>query len=239
MMMETSVFDNLIHEIETAQSKLTSLTSSHVRKTSVSSEVKLLEEEISLLRSSGLKGFLGADGDVDGGLHYYTAVGEIEKEVAELRKLSEMAKRSVENNKDTLENLNTMVEDQRVVVGNLQKETQKEAPMEVAVPEETAKLLADVKLNKVILDELKSSMREVVDNQMRTETESGPSSCAVGQLLQLLWRQFVTAGPENATLDLSQLDFKADGEDVQQLVQSGIATLDGDKLKLVNFSCDK
>ena len=59
------------------------------------------------------------------------------------------------------------------------------------------------------------------------------------ELLQLLWRQFVTAGPENASLDLSQVDFKADGEDVQQLVQSGIATLDGDNLKLVNFTCDK
>ena len=79
---------------------------------------------------------------------------------------------------------------------------------------------------------------EVVDSKMRTETETGPS-CGVAQLLQLLWRQFVSAGPENATLDLSQLDFKADGEDVQQLVQSGIATIDGDILKLVNFSCDK
>ena len=237
MMMETSVFDNLIHEIETAQSKLTFLTASFVRKTPpVSSEAKLLEEEISLLRSSGLEGLLGEDGD--SGLHYYTAVGEIEREVAELRELSEMTKRSVENNKDTLDNLNKMVEEQRVVVGNLQKETEKGTPMEEAVSEEASKLLTNLKLNKIVLDELKSSLREVVDSKMRTETETGPS-CGVAQLLQLLWKQFVTAGPENATLDLSQLDFKADGEDVQQLVQSGIATIDGDNLKLVNFSCDK
>ena len=235
--METCVFDNLIHEIETAQSRLTSLTSSCVRTTpSVSSEAKLLQEEISLLRSSGLEGLVGEDGD--SGLHYYTAVGEIEREVAELRKLSEMTKLSVENNKDTLDNLNSMVEEQRIVVANLQKETKKGTPMEEVVSEEASKLLSDLKLNKVILDELKSSLREVVDSNMRTETETGPS-CGVGQLLQLLWRHFVTAGPENASLDLTQVDFKADGEDVQQLVQSGIATLDGDNLKLVNFTCDK
>ena len=236
-MMETCVFDNLIHEIETAQSKLTSLTASCVRNTpSVSSEAKLLQEEISLLRSSGLEGLVGEDGD--SGLHYYTAVGEIEREVAELRKLSEMTKLSVENNKDTLNNLNSMVEEQRIVVANLQKETKKGTPMEEVVSEEASKLLSDLKLNKVVLDELKSSLREVVDSKMRTETETGPS-CGVGQLLQLLWRQFVTAGPENASLDLTQVDFKAEGEDVQQLVQSGIATLDGDHLKLVNFTCDK
>ena len=235
--METCVFDNLIHEIETAQSRLTSLTSSCVRTTpSVSSEAKLLQEEISLLRSSGLEGLVGEDGDT--GLHYYTAVGEIEREVAELRKLSEMTKLSVENNKDTLDNLNSMVEEQRIVVANLQKETKKGTPMEEVVSEEASKLLSDLKLNKVILDELKSSLREVVDSNMRTETETGPS-CGVGQLLQLLWRQFVAAGPENATLDLTQVEFKAEGEDVQQLVQSGIATLDGDNLKLVNFTCEK
>ena len=235
--METCVFDNLIHEIETAQSRLTSLTSSCVRTTpSVSSEAKLLQEEISLLRSSGLEGLVGEDGDT--GLHYYTAVGEIEREVAELRKLSEMTKLSVENNKDTLDNLNSMVEEQRIVVANLQKETKKGTPMEEVVSEEASKLLSDLKLNKVILDELKSSLREVVDSNMRTETETGPS-CGVGQLLQLLWRQFVAAGPENATLDLTQAEFKAEGEDVQQLVQSGIATLDGDNLKLVNFTCEK
>ena len=235
--METCVFDNLIHEIETAQSRLTSLTSSCVRTTpSVSSEAKLLQEEISLLRSSGLEGLVGEDGDT--GLHYYTAVGEIEREVAELRKLSEMTKLSVENNKDTLDNLNSMVEEQRIVVANLQKETKKGTPMEEVVSEEASKLLSDLKLNKVILDELKSSLREVVDSNMRTETETGPS-CSVGQLLQLLWRQFVAAGPKNVSLDLTQVDFKAEGEDVQQLVQSGIGTLDGDNLKLVNFTCEK
>ena len=177
--METCVFDNLIHEIETAQSRLTSLTSSCVRTTpSVSSEAKLLHEEISLLRSSGLEGLVGEDGD--SGLHYYTAVGEIEREVAELRKLSEMTKLSVENNKDTLDNLNSMVEEQRIVVANLQKETKKGTPMEEVVSEEASKLLSDLKLNKVILDELKSSLREVVDSNMRTETETGPScsSCS-------------------------------------------------------------
>ena len=235
--METCVFDNLIHEIETAQSRLTSLTSSCVRTTpSVSSEAKLLQEEISLLRSSGLEGLVGEDGDT--GLHYYTAVGEIEREVAELRKLSEMTKLSVENNKDTLDNLNSMVEEQRIVVANLQKETKKGTPMEEVVSEEASKLLSDLKLNKVILDELKSSLREVVDSNMRTETETGPS-CGVGQLLQLLWRQFVAAGPKNVSLDLTQVNFKAEGEDVQQLVQSGIGTLDGDNLKLVNFTCEK
>ena len=230
-MMENSVFDNLIHEVETAETKLKSLNASSVRKTSVGSEAKLLEEEIGLL--------IGEDGD--SGLHFYTVVGEIEKQVSELRKLSEMTKLSVENNTVTLENLNKMVEEQRVVVANFEKETGKETPMEETqktVSKEAGKLHCDIGTNREILEDLKSLLRDLVDSRMRTETESGPS-CGVGQLLQLLWRQFVTAGPDQAVLELSQLGFKADDENVQQLVQSGIVTLDGEHLKLVNFFCEK
>ena len=84
----------------------------------------------------------------------------------------------------------TTVEDQRKVVTNLAKETTKELTEDKS-SEEQQKLTADIRANKIILDELKAALRDVVDSQTRTETESGPNS--VGMLLQLLWEQFLTA----------------------------------------------
>ena len=85
--LTTSVFDNLVHEIETAEIKL-KLFNSSVSGKEQGCEAKVLEEEINLLKQSVPEGIVGDDGDT--GLHYYTAVGELEKEVAELRKLSEI-----------------------------------------------------------------------------------------------------------------------------------------------------
>merc|ERR1712133_355174 len=100
----------------------------------------------SLLKQSVPEGIVGDDGDT--GLHYYTAVGELEKELAELRKLSEVTKHSVDSNKQTLENLQEMINEQREVVSNLEKEVEKETPMEDTGTEEANRLLADTKSNK-------------------------------------------------------------------------------------------
>ena len=233
--LQSSVFDNLIHEIETAEAKLGVLNNSLSAEKKPRCEKGVLEEEIMLLKEEAVSGYAGAEGDNDSGLHYYTAVGELEKEVAELRKLSEVTQHSVESNKQTLEDIKKMVEDQRKIVTSLEKETSKEVTVDKS-SEEKQKLTADIRANKVILDELKAALRDVVDSQTRTETESGPNS--VGMLLQLLWKQFVTAGPEQAVVKLSQLDFSLENETIEQLLSSGIVTQpDSDSLKLVDFTC--
>ena len=233
--LTTSVFDNLVHEIETAEIKL-KLFNSSVSGKEQGCEAKVLEEEINLLKQSVPEGIVGDDGDT--GLHYYTAVGELEKEVAELRKLSEITKLSVDSNKQTLENLHQMIQEQREVVSNLEKDVEKETPMEDTGTEEANRLLSDIKSNNAILSELKSSFRDLIDSQMRSESETGPNSC-VGLLLQLLWKLFVTSGPAAAVINLSQLQFEVDQEAVEQLVSAGIVTQESDEIiKLVNFACD-
>ena len=233
--LTNSVFDNLIHEIETAEVKL-NLLNSNVSGKEQGSEFKVLEEEINLLKQSVPEGIVGDDGDT--GLHYYTAVGELEKEVSELRKLSEVTKHSVESNTKTLENLREMIKEQEEVVLNLEKEVEKETPMEDTGTEEANRLLADIKSNKLIMSELKSSFRDLIDSQMRSESETGPNSC-IGLMIQLLWKLFVTSGPDAAVVNLSQLQFEVDQEAVEQLISAGIVTQEAeDTIRLVNFTCD-
>ena len=234
MAKSTCVFDNLLREIEAAENKLAGMTSS------MGSGAKLLDDEdISLLaKSKGVSqaqenngACSGAGDSGDLGLHYYSCVGELEKENGELRKMTEMNKLAGESNQAEMVNLRKMIAEQKTVVNNLEKEISVEGHMEDTGTEEANGLAADIKANKQILDELKASFREVIDSQMRTETETG-----VGELLQLLWRQFVTVGPE-ADVQLSQLGLALDPEDVERLVQAGLVTRRGDTLSLVNYTC--
>merc|ERR1712133_242181 len=115
----------------------------------------------------------------------------------------------------------------------------RETPMEDTGTEEANKLLADIKSNKVIMSDLKSSFRDLIDSQMRSESETGPNSC-IGLLLQLLWKLFATSGPAAAVVNLSQLQFEVDQESVEQLVSAGIVTQEAENMiKLVNFTCDE
>ena len=65
---------------------------------------------------------------------------------------------------------------------------------------------------------------------------SGPTF--TGQLLKLLWKQFVTNGIEDAHVDASKLDFEVDAEALEQLLSSGIISQNGDKINLANFTCN-
>ena len=229
MAQSTCVFDNLLREIEAAETKLAGMTPF------MGSGAKLLDEDISLLPKSkgGSQEHTGAcSGAGDGGdlgLHYYSCVGELEKENGELRKMTEMNKLAGESSQAEMINLRKMIAEQKAVVNNLEKEISVEGHMEDTGTEEANGIVADIKANKQILDELKASFREVIDSQMRTETETG-----VGELLQLLWRQFVSVGPE-ADVQLSQLGLALDPE--ERLVQAGLVTRRGDTLSLVNYTC--
>ena len=83
-------FESLLHEIEIAENNLRSLNSRQgkqhqqdISERNGALTVTYLEEEINQLKNKK------PDGDLEdeGGLHYYLAVGEIEKEVKELRKV--------------------------------------------------------------------------------------------------------------------------------------------------------
>ena len=162
-------------------------------------------------------------------------MGELEKEVSELRKLSEVTKHSVDSNKQELETIRKMLEEQREIVNNLQMETNKETTVD-KTSQEKQRLARNIRANREILDQLKTSLCDVVDSQTRTEEESGPN--IVGMLLQQLWKLFVTAGPEQAVVKLSQLGFDLETETLEQLVTSGIVLQkDADTVQLVDFTC--
>ena len=68
--VQSSVFNNLIHEIETAETKLSDLINTLTSKKQPRCEKGVLEEEITLLKKSVPGGLDGGDGE--SGLHYYT-----------------------------------------------------------------------------------------------------------------------------------------------------------------------
>ena len=88
MAKSTCVFDNLLREIEAAERKLAGMTSSMGRGAKL---LDLDDEDISLLpKSKGVSqdhdgACSGAGDGGDLGLHYYSCVGELEKENGELK----------------------------------------------------------------------------------------------------------------------------------------------------------
>ena len=239
-------FQSLLREIEIAEKKLSSLNSGQGKQQEVCEEeggtgggagltVAYLEEEINQLKNVKP----GGDVEDEGGLHYYLAVGEIEKEVKELRKVAEVTKNSVDGNKATLESLESMLGDQREVVASLEKEMETNGAKESSQPTVDAKmkrLEEKIHLNKVILSELKASFRDLISSQARTESEAGCDTLSL--VLQTLWRKFVSEGPEGAVTELEQLGPEVDSEYLEQLSRAGIIKQEGSQLRLVNLSSD-
>ena len=240
---QCGAFESLLREIEIAEKKLSSLNSGEEKQQEVREEesggagltVAYLEEEINQLK----KVKPGGDVEDEGGLHYYLAVGEIEKEVKELREVAEVTKNSVDGNKATLESLESMLADQREVVASLEKEMETNGAKESSQPTVDAKmkrLEEKIHLNKLILSELKASFRDLISSQARTESEAGCDTLSL--VLQTLWRKFVSEGPEGAVTELEQLGPEVDSEYLEQLSRAGIIKQEGSQLRLVNLSSD-
>ena len=235
-------FESLLHEIEIAENNLRSLNSRQgkqhqqdISERNGALTVTYLEEEINQLKNKK------PDGDLEdeGGLHYYLAVGEIEKEVKELRKVAEVTKSSIDGNKATLESLESMLSDQREVVATLEKELETDGAKEASPPtvDDKMKILKEkIQLNKLILSELKASFRDLISSQTRTESEAGRDPISL--VLQTLWKKFVSSGPECAVADLDQLGTEVDSEYLEQLSRAGIIKQEGSQLRLVNLSSE-
>lgn len=242
---QCGAFESLLREIEIAEKKLSSLNSGPGKQEEVCEEeggvgggavtVAYLEEEINQLKKTKP----GGDQEDEGGLHYYLAVGEIEKEVKELRKVAEVTKNSIDGNKATLESLESMLKDQREVVASLEKELETSGAKESSQPTVDDKMKSvkeKIQLNKLILSELKSSFRDLISSQTRTESEAGCDTLSL--VLQTLWRKFVSDGPEGAVTELEQLGTEVDSEYLEQLSRAGIIRQEGSQLRLVNLSSD-
>ena len=218
--------ESLLHEIQVAETKLASFQGKQ-ELCEGDSEVGFLQEDINLLR----KPEGGLNVEDDGGLHYYLAVGQIEKEVKELRNIAEINRNSIDGNKATIDSLQSMLTDQREVVAALEKELGGDADKETsAVDENARKLNEKINLNKLILSDLKASFRNLLSSQMRTESLS--------LVLGTLWRKFVAGGPAEAVAEVAALGCEVDTDCLDQLSGAGIIKQEGTEIRLVNFSSE-
>ena len=147
------VLDSLLHEIAKAEAELASLQGNIVNQQV--GEVGVLKEEIALLKKTQPEGLVEDDTT---GIQYFLAVGQVEAEVAELRKLAEITEHNLESNVKTLAALQKMAEEQMKVVKDLELEKEREGLMEKDDQdsnEEVKKLELGVRLNKTVLRELK------------------------------------------------------------------------------------
>ena len=233
----SDALESLLQEIDAAEARLASFLSGPGKLDQQMSdgeeELSYLVEEINLLKRGRLEG----TGDVEdeGGLHYYLVVGEIEKQVAELRNVAEINRNSISKNESILESLGSMVHDQREVVASLEKELgpDVEKPT-IAVDEKAREQYDKNQMNKVILSDLKSSFRDLLRSQMRTESEAGTDSMSL--VLGTLWRKFVAGGPREAVTKLEELGSEVDRDCLEQLTRAGIIQQEGDILRLVDLS---
>lgn len=227
------VLDSLLHEIAKAEAELASLQGNIVNQQV--GEVGVLKEEIALLKKTQPEGLVEDDST---GIQYFLAVGQVEAEVAELRKLAEITEHNLESNVNTLAALQKMAEEQMMVVKDLELEKEKEGLMEKddqESNEEVKKLELGVRLNKTVLREMKMSLRQLIDSL----SDTSPGTASVGLLLQELWATFISRGP-GETIKLGDLAFEVEDEVVQQLVTAGLVVVEGeekDMLRMVNLTC--
>ena len=228
------VLDSLLHEIAVAEAELAILQSNLANQKV--GEVAALKEEIHLLKNSQPEGLVEDDST---GIEYFLAMGKMEAEVTELRKLAEITEHNLEGNKNTLASLQSMVEDQREVVKNLELKNEEHQEGEKSKMEETntevEKLDAGVRLNKTVLRELKMSLRKLIDSL----SDSSPGTSCVGLLMQELWASFVSKG-FGESINLGDLAFEVEDEVVQQLVKAGLVVVEGEEkemLRMIDFTC--
>ena len=139
--------DSLLHEIAKAEAELASLQGNIVNQQV--GEVGVLKEEIALLKKTQPEGLVEDDTT---GIQYFLAVGQVEAEVAELRKLAEITEHNLESNVKTLAALQKMAEEQMKVVKDLELEKEREGLMEKDDQdsnEEVKKLELGVRLNNL------------------------------------------------------------------------------------------
>ena len=227
------ILDNLLHEIAMAEAQLESLKGNLVNQQI--GEVAVLKEEVALLKKTQPEGLLEDDST---GIQYFLAVGQVEAEVAELRKLADITEHNLETNKNTLTALSKMTLEQNEIIRALEQERQNEGFEKKATDErneEVGKLEQDVRLNKTVLRELKMCLKQLID----TLSDTSPGTASVGLLLQELWANFLR-NESGKAIKLGDLAFEVEDEVVQQLVNAGIVLVEGeekDMLRMVDFTC--
>lgn len=239
----TGVYDSLLRDIERAQAELSSINTAlaNTGLYQASSEVaaSILKNEVDELKQTKVEGL-----SEDPEMRYYLAVGKLEKQLDEMRQAKEMmdqrkAARAARNAK-----LDAQIAEQRAAIGKLETELEVSgqgsggvANANVAARRE---INAKIRLNKILLSEMKGSLKKFID--LTAELQEGHSpkeGSPYGYLIQALWGNFLKNGVTEY-ISIQAQDFDVPPKVLNHLVQAGIIKVhpsDNDKVRMEDFTC--
>ena len=170
-------------------------------------------------------------------------MAKLEKQLEEIRWARELAEQRAAARAGRRRLLEAQVQEQGALVGQLEAEVEaagaggssREGSL-VARGEITTK----VRQNKVLLTELKVSLKMFIDMTAALEEGFSPQEGSTyGLLLQALWRSFLSHGAMEY-IRIQELEFDVPPAALHQLVQAGVVRVhpgDRDKVRMEDFTC--
>lgn len=243
------ILDKLLNDISIAEKELDSL-KEQIRNQGelvrgegdgVQLEARTLQEELKIIKKTDPEGF-----EDDEQIQYFLAVGQIEEQGLELRKLKEMYDNNIVANGKTIKALHQYIEEQTELNKSLAEELAKADKMEDDQDDDeqtsTAKrkVEADIRLTRKILKELKLFLKDFIEKTAKLDpnyqVEEGAS---IGYLLQALWSSFLQGGTHRDYIHVEDLQYDVHDKDLQQLATAGILQThpkDPKKIRMVDFT---
>jgi len=239
----TGVYDSLLRDIERAQAELsainTALTNTGLYQATNEVAAAVLGNEVDELKQTKVEGL-----SEDPEMRYYLAVGKLEKQLDEMRQAKEMMEQRKTARAALSGQLDAQIAEQRAAITKMETELEASgqgsggvANANVAARRE---LNAKIRLNKILLSELKGSLKKFIDLTAELQEGHSPSEGSpYGYLIQALWGNFLKNGV-GEYISIQAQDFDVPSTVLSHLVQAGIVKIhpsDSDKVRMEDFTC--
>jgi len=232
------VFDSLLEEITRVEAELGGLRG-HLRNQPVgASEAAVAAQEVEGWKGEKVEGL-----PEDPEIRYYLAVGKLEKQLEEMRQAKELAEQRSAARAERQRVLGAQLQEQGAMVSKL------EAEVEVAGAGDSNKegnlvarreLSSRVRQNKMLLTELKNSLKMFIDVTATLEEGHDPlEGSNYGYLLQALWKSFLSNGVMEY-ISIQDQEFDVPPAVLHHLIQAGIVKVhptDTDRVRMEDFTC--
>ena len=202
----------------------------------------VVKEEIELLKKTA-PGMV----EMDDGLQYFLAVGEMQRTLEELKTIKRLEESQLDHLLDEIQMLKNLQYDKSMVVkkyeemiekGQINLDADNEAEKKKKAKEDR-KIESDIRVTKLIYKELKKFLGEIL-----IKVSATPES-PVAVLLQHLWDEFWVSKNKDSSkeadfLDVSKFKIKVDPAELESLVRYGVVERDdsGKKIRMVDFTED-
>jgi len=236
---EFEPFDKLLKEIASAESKLDQLLlnchNDGDGKKSINLEAVALKEEDLLLRQEVPEGLVE-----DEESQYFIAVGLIEQEIENLRKMKTINDKQASFSVEELQKLRKDIAKQAEINDNLEEELTRSCDKTDVNAEKRKEFELHERFNKLNLKSLKRELKGFLDDTSRLQSQDGDGS-KFGFLLQALWTNFVNNGVHEY-VSIESLEFDVEQEVLEHLENAGVITFNtnnNDLIRLVNFTMNE